>query len=396
MLPRSFLFFLLPLSLLPASGLSAQSPSGLPSRDWFLEQNGGAERFFQRLSWAGTEEAVAYEAMVERKDGAGPDFTEVLREGTTENSILLSLPPGTYRYRVRAYNALEQPGSPSSWVYFEIRLPMKPELRVLDPPRLYLEGRETLALSIAGENLLEESVFFLRPRRVRGKDGGPVSPERVSGGETGRADLEFAAADLSLGLWEALAVNPGGLEDSLGPLRIKYAALPQFSVRSVLAPFIPLSGGYLKGAYRKVYEALGFSLALDMAILKTPRTAFGLGVLSLFPSWYGLPGTDSGPAYVHLMGLGLYLFYRQRLPDQRFALTLRLGGGFSLAAGVNAILTNPQRIIPSISLSGGLSFQWFIGESFFAEAGFDLIHLLTPGDSALEYIRPSLGLGWGF
>jgi hypothetical protein len=389
--PGGSLFFPLFLFLLALPPeLAPQSPG------WFLEQSGGEPHFFQRLSWSGAGEVLSYEAVVERKDGYGPDFSEVLREGTTDNFILLSLPPGTYRYQVRAYNVFEKPGDPSPWVYFEILLPLKPELRVLDPSRLYLEGRDRLGFSLAGENLSKDSVFFIRPRRGREKDDRRIFPEWTLDEASGRADLEFAAEGISPGSWETEVRNPGGLEDSLGPLRIIYAKLPQFAVRGVIGPFLPLPGGSLKGAYRKVYETLAFSLALDISLVKTPYTAFGLGVLSLFPSWYALSGRDQGPSYVHLMGLGFYLFYQQRLPDRRFALNLRLGGGLSLAAEMNTILSEGYSFIPSVSFSEGLFFRWFIGDSFFAETGFDLIQRLESGNAALEYLRPSLGLGWNF
>ncbi|MDR1059614.1 MAG: hypothetical protein LBL43_08685 [Treponema sp.] len=380
--------FLLLFPLFLAPGLAAQSPG------WFLEQSGGEPRFFQRLSWSGVEDSLSYEAVVERRDEGRSDFYEVLREGTTENFILVSLPPGAYRYQVRAYSIVEKPGTPSSWVYFEIILPLKPELRTLSPRRLYLEGRDRLGFSVAGENLVKDSVFFLRPRR--GEKNVLIFPEWTLDEESGRAELEFPVEDIVPGAWEVGVRNPGDLEDSLGPLRVAYADIPGFSVRGALAPFIPLPNGYLKRAYREVYQALAVSLALDLSLVKTPYTDFGLGVLSLFPSWYALSGRETGPIYIHLMGFDFYLFYQQRLPDRRFALNLRLGYGISLAAEVNTILNEGYGFIPTDFLSGGFFFRWFISESLFAEAGFDLIHLLEPGHSGLEYIRPSLGLGWNF
>jgi hypothetical protein len=83
----------------------------------------------QRLSWTNVEFTAACVVVVERQEEEGPSagageravYREVLRELREQDAFIeVSLPPGKYRFRVGAYDALGRPGEVSGWEYFEI------------------------------------------------------------------------------------------------------------------------------------------------------------------------------------------------------------------------------------------------------------------------------------
>ena len=111
------LIFLVFFILAPAPRLHAQDNDEKP--------------YLIRLTWAGDENALFYEVIVEKDDGE--ESLPVLREKTNDSFIELMLPPGKYRNSVIPYDYLEKPGEGSIWIDFEVLAPPEPE------PEQYIE-----------------------------------------------------------------------------------------------------------------------------------------------------------------------------------------------------------------------------------------------------------------
>ena len=76
-------------------------------------------QIIQRLSWFRDENDFRYEVIIEKQDENG-GYTQILREGRTENFIELSLTMGRYRYRVLVYNLLDRFEYSTNWANFSI------------------------------------------------------------------------------------------------------------------------------------------------------------------------------------------------------------------------------------------------------------------------------------
>jgi hypothetical protein len=91
---------------------------------------------------------------------------------------------------------------------------------------------------------------------------------------------------------------------------------------------------------------------------------------------YNFVDTDTGD--LHLWGIGLNLLARKRLPDDRMALTFRLGAGYGDLFYANI----------------GVSFLFFARDNLYLETGLDYAHWFT--DPPSGGLRPWLGAGWRF
>ncbi|MDR2471529.1 MAG: hypothetical protein LBD09_05410, partial [Treponema sp.] len=144
------------------SAPAAETPADGSGRDgsYYLDQSGGEIRFIQRLAWAAGEYIFRYEVIIEKETSG--DFAEVLREFTTAAFIEVSLPPGTYRYALRAYDLLDLPGELSDWFGFEILLALQPELRGFSPEGFFLDEDARWELSLNGRNIDPAAEIYLR------------------------------------------------------------------------------------------------------------------------------------------------------------------------------------------------------------------------------------------
>lgn len=77
------------------------------------------QRYVQQLAWIGDEYTLKYEVVIEKKEDKG--YRVFMREFTELPRLLISVPPGNYRYRIIPYDFLEQPGEASAWVNIDIK-----------------------------------------------------------------------------------------------------------------------------------------------------------------------------------------------------------------------------------------------------------------------------------
>lgn len=71
------------------------------------------------ISWTGGENALRYEIEIEREEADG--FTSYLKESTTKKSLIVTLPPGNYSYKINSFDILDRPSTSTEWVYFEVK-----------------------------------------------------------------------------------------------------------------------------------------------------------------------------------------------------------------------------------------------------------------------------------
>jgi hypothetical protein len=363
--------------------------AGLWGQEGYRIEEGG--RFVQVLRWKEEENVLYYEVEIERQKG---DMWEALIRTETESVFLeLSLIPGTYRYRVRAYDFLRRPAAAADWIQFDVRLAKQPEIFRFSPEAFYLDEDAVLTLTLWGRNLTEGAEIYIR-NQSRGENR--IIPQRVIIEESEEeAQLIFSFDQLAAGEYVIHVVNPGGLETSLGTFRIASRPL-NIDVSAGYRPLIPLYGR-INELFAVGIFPLGAYARLTILPLKR---YWGYMGLELEPSWNYLSAEGDGyEVQAHLAGASLYGVYRMWFSNRLRALTFRIGGGFypvldyhfTYSRGAAESLTI---LIPAIA--AGFSFQWFVRRPFFVEAGLDFAHFLSVDKPQPGYLRPFAGAGYSF
>jgi hypothetical protein len=384
------------LAVFAAGGLRAQEQDA----GYYIERTGETRRFIQRFSWEPEEYASRYEVQMERRDAAG-NWIRILEENTGDNFIELSLPAGSYRCRVRAYDLMGRPAGNPEWTPIEILPALQPELEGFTPDRLSLDqlapepgtGR-VLILAIKGRNLAEAAEFRLLPEK-----GEPLLPLQYRPEASGEnAVLVFGGKELRPGDYKLQVTNPGGLSDSLGTLRLsppkKSTAL---AVSAGFEPLVPLYGEIHKLLESSFFPA-GAYASFSFLPLQRP---FGSAGFETALHWTYISSRYHGNTLLydvssHFLGLEAYGLFQKNI-SPRLSLNLRLGGGLFAVLGFEKTAPGSESpgvnaLIPVAGL--GLSLRWIFLGPFFAELGAEYTHFFSVDDPPPGYFRPFAGMGF--
>ncbi|MDR0404109.1 MAG: hypothetical protein LBH35_11055 [Treponema sp.] len=393
----------------PPCSLAGQELSPPESGGSFYVEGAGEDaRFIQRLVWERAEYAYLYEFALEMESGG--EYVEIRREFRAENFIELSLPPGSYRYRIRVYNLLNRPVGLSLWIPFRVLPALQPELYSFSQEFLPADDPPGgVEIRLYGRNIVEGAELYLSPVDA---DAEPAMPEAVFlSGESARLVFRPPPAP---GPYRVYVKNPGGLESSL---EIVVAAPPagdsgsggsppaealprrrpfDLYAGAAYAPLFPLHGDLFDRLGGSLYPA-GASLRIACVFWKPAPGDLGL---ELAPSWFMLTG---GGVTIHMTPVHLNALYQRWLPDQTLSLVFRLGGGISLVWGTNGDGQHSLFTwIPSASAEAALRWypkapanaRWAGRGVFYVEAGAGYAHIFSVDSPRPGFIRPFLGAGW--
>ena len=108
--------------------VQAQTPDGVPAQEqadknpategmadektgemthYFIEESERGSVLYQRLSWQAVEDILGYEFELEKEDDNG-NWRRIDKKLVKDNFTDVSLPPGSYRYKITVINLLEQ------------------------------------------------------------------------------------------------------------------------------------------------------------------------------------------------------------------------------------------------------------------------------------------------
>jgi hypothetical protein len=395
-----------------AAALAAWSLSAaiLPAQegDYVVVREGGRERFVQRLSWGHDELVYRYEVILEEARERG--YTAILRENTEESYLSVSLPPGRYRYTVEVYNLLDKLEYTMDWVYFEVLRALRPAIRSFSPEEFFLDDSDApLLLALRGQDIAEDADIMLRPL---GRPDREIRPQKTTADE-GAILLAFEGGQFEPGDYELYVRNPGGLDASRSPLRMREKAQPdapeqeaRTTGRAPVRPDIGVSADYapllrLYGSLfaPDVFESAIFPLGAAGRIYALPlKGSWGYLGAELGASWRRLKEQKSAyTVSAQLLEARLSLLYQYRLPNRIMALNLRIGAGILLLQDFQFDYGNGGDTLDSSYLTpaAGLSFQWFVAGPFFIEAGAVYTHILSLNDASQPgCLQPVLGAGW--
>jgi hypothetical protein len=371
------------LCLIPGTALWGQE------EEYRLEENG---RFVQILRWKSSENALYYEVEIEILGRTG--WESVMTQKTRTLFCEVSLAPGTYHYRVRAYDFLDRPGEAAEWIQFEVLRAKQPELLYFTPKVVYPEGDKSVTITIEGRNLSQGIRIYLQ-REGEGEKRIPAETITVDQTEE-EARVTFSREALEPGDYTIRAINPGGLSTSLGIFRKLVKKFPAFDLWLGYAPLISLNNGG-GGSFDPGFFPGGASGRLKFLPIVEGQTYLGL---ELEASWNQLrvkwDGNDLRGELIGGAGYGIYQWWF--LKDQ-CAINIRVGGGAYrlLAPHQNSPEGTEKNFTLSIpAIITGFSFQWRIKNSFFMEGGLDFTYPLNVDSPSWGYLRPFLGAGYRF
>jgi hypothetical protein len=291
------------------------------------------------------EYASLYEVSVEVR--AGNEWLEITRKTSkTETFIDCPLFIGNYRFRVSVYDLLGKPGSTTEWIYFEVRAPEKTE----SPPQAQAPIQSAPPVS----------------------DTPPQTASIDTGTPQYYVPPEFNAPEES--------------EKSM------------FRLEALLSPLIVLPFSEFNEIYAtSPVQPVGVVFRLAALPFKTPAGVFGV---ELIPAWnYMANDILHKSRYTHIFSGHAAFLWQTRPFNQRTAINVRGGGGLSYINSrfvFNDGLDSDKLDAWNPSVFVGASFVWFINKSLFVDAGFEYYHIFTLDNIALNYLRPSVGLGWWF
>jgi hypothetical protein len=351
-------------------------------------EDGG--RFVQLLSWEPQESVLYYKAEIEKR--AGELWEGALTAETEEPFFESSLPPGTYRYRVRAYDFLERPGLASDWIQFEVLPAMQPELVRFSPDGFYLDEDVAWVITISGRNLADGIEVFLE-----GSQGDRIKPEGVTVGQSrNEAQLMFSDGQLDMGTYAIHVTNPGGLTAEIQTFRVAFRKPVDINVSAGYRPLVPLYG-HINELLGTAFFPIGAYSRLSIIPIKQ---RWGYMGFEIEPAWnYILAPGDRYEAQAQMPGAVIYGVYRRWFANRRMSLDFRIGGGVYSFLDYHLAFDKGRSdsimvLVPAVA--GGVSFQWLIKKPFFVEAGLDFSHFLTVDNPSPGYLRPFAGAGWQF
>jgi hypothetical protein len=322
------------------------------------------------FEWRAVADAEYYELSIQR-EGPNGAFRDLLSEKTRSISVRLLLDPGRYRYRVTVYNIFDMASAPTRWSYFDIipeavetvppqQAPVEPPARpVAEPPAQAME--EPLGEDAAEEPSGDGDV----------EDTGDVSDRDTS-------DRDASDSD-----------STETLPDEKPPKSVG------FDLSFLYAPLIPVYGALNDHFDSDVFFA---GAEVRAAFIPYIRESYSIGA-ELEGGWTDLSQSIGGnPLEGRLFTAGANAIFQKYLIRRIFALTFRAGGGASFFQDLH--FTETLLETPALSwfihASGGLSFQLFIREWFFFDAGAQFIHIFSEESPQSAYVRPSAGFGLRF
>jgi hypothetical protein len=326
---------------------------------YFFEEDSDELKIIQRFVWSGGEYALQYEVVFEKEiDG---EYIAHLSEFTFSQFIEVSLPPGTYRFRVIPYDILEKPAEPSDWININVLSILQQE--ELEEPAPELDAELELEPETEPE-AEEEPEFESEPESV---------PEQIPEVEPESEPEQTQSVPLK-------------------PLLIRAGA--------VLGLRLPIYGNDF-GTYNFPINA---AVRASM-IFKTPFDIY-IGP-EVTGSIYQCGVIEKGDMFVYTFGINFLAM--KWLPNEKFAVGIKMGGlipVLSLQGDLSdasdgdlsdIFSNNPLNnylnstgLIPNI----GASFYWLIMKNLLLEIGFDYIHIFS--DIPSGYFRPTLGISWQF
>ncbi|MEL3908864.1 MAG: hypothetical protein P1P64_07660 [Treponemataceae bacterium] len=225
--------------------------------------------FTQILRWTKNEAVLYYELSL--KTSTGQMLFQNKR--VEKNELEVKLKPGTYFYKVYAFNMLEVCEEESEWIRVEIKQAHLPEIKRLSPETLYIED-EVSKLTVTGTGFQPDAdTYFISENSLIKRVVKPtsISEEKIV--------FDFEKPEAFLGAKYFLkVVDKSGLSDTSKEFNVKYRKPIDFYIGLSYTPCSPIYDGWYKEYWdKKMY----------------PLSATGEVGLIFWKSAFGFLGTEA-------------------------------------------------------------------------------------------------------
>jgi hypothetical protein len=359
----------------------------VPSSIMALEEDSDASTVVgQTLRWEGNEDALRYEVVV--TDGAGK---EVFHQSVETPSADLRLKPGTYRYHVLVYNALNQLDSDSSWQNLVVLKAEIPGPQKVIPDTLYLES-PVFQFKVEGSLLVDGAKY-----RIYRQDNPQINAtaEVAAHPNDQEVELKFPNFEFTYGDYNLTIENPGGLKHTLkNALRVRYEKPidVQFSVG--WAPMVVLYDAWYRSTWSQGFYPEGADSRLAVMFLK--KSEYQLGAELEAHAWLQTGGISTALIHSEYLSGGANLVYTTLFTKQ-FRLSVRAGGGVLEGAhafdyqGTSGLKWNTMDPYAStaVSVYYAITPYWYI------ETGVGLLNGFGNGYQ-MGFLQPTAATGLSF
>lgn len=179
-------------------------------------------KFVQKLEWKGDTNVLEYKVEIQNK--AGQIISSVITE---EYQVELSLVPGSYKYKITAYDLLGRQAQTTSWIPFEIFKANQPAIVHNQNLEALEEDGSTLILSV---NIMDvtsgtKAELISSDNKTIIQGSLVLASGQVWTGSGGGSEIQTAVAakftNVTEGNWKLLITNPSGLYSESLPFEVK-------------------------------------------------------------------------------------------------------------------------------------------------------------------------------
>lgn len=369
------------------------SPQPLP--DYFIEETDEGRMIIQRFQWQSIPGALQYDFTLEESTEDG--WKEINFQTVTDNFVSIELSPGEYRYKIAVYNLLGIVETESEWEAVSIKQAYNPDLDSISPDIIYLEEANSGIFTVTGQNLREETKFYLRVINSQNTENiiFPLSKEIEENNR--RVRLQFDIDQIDVADYVLVAENPGGLDAESSGIRIQFRKPIDFNISAGYMPAIIPYPDTVKTYFNSIFYPFSAGARITFIPVKRRGGYFGAAISGA----YSLLFYDTG-AYTlsgHLVESNLLFVYQFPIVKHFLTFDAHVGGGFvyfidtkfSYSHDLQSDILNAM--FPAVS--GGLSLQFYVLRRLYIECGADVTFAFAP-DMPLLITRPQLSIGWQF
>lgn len=357
--------------------------------------------FIQRLFWEASDYVLKYNVVVEKLNPEDSSWVEVVNQETKDSFIEVSLKVGNYHYKVISYNFLGKIEEQTEWIDFEIIKAIQPEINSASPSNIWLEERNDGLFKIGGKDLFDKTIFQLRGTGLLKYT---ITGSIVKIAENGKsAEIQFPVEALDTGVYQFTVTNPGGLDDTEGPITIKFKKAMDFDISTGYSPSMLLQtatdeyktfGDYFGGSF----TAYTPTIRLTWIFLKK---RFGFFGINFTPSFFRMAYEQEGYSLsTNIWNANLNFVYQYPIIKKRLILDTHFGMGVMFFQGMifdfGNDVTSPELNSWNLSASVGVALQGYITNRIYCELGCDYSLGFLPNNYALGILIPYASVGWQF